>query len=167
MTRFLTLPILYGLLAAVLAAGTFAGVQTLRLAHERTAHRDTKLEHAQVLEGLAEATRKALEEARAQERRHAEQMAQIGATHQQELTRVQSEHDRLVADQRAGIVRLRRTWAGCPSAPAVPGTGPAGPWADAGADDRAAGAADLVRAAATCDAQVRGLQEVIRADRKQ
>jgi replicative DNA helicase len=166
MSRFLTTPILYGLLAALLAAVLVAGWQTYQLSQERSAHKSTKLEHAKVLAGLAEATRKALEEARAREREHTEAMARIGATHQEELTRVQTEHDGLVRDLRTGIVRLQDRWAGCPAAPGVPAAGTPGPGADAAADDRAASAARIVRAAAECDAQVKGLQSIIRADRQ-
>lgn len=166
MTRFLTAPIMYALLAALVATGGFAAWQTYQLATERSAHKTTKLEHAQVLSDLAEATRKALIEARAREREHTETMARIGATHQEELTRVQTEYDGLVRDLRAGVVRLQDRWAGCPAASGVPAAGASGPGADAGADDRAASAARIVRAAAECDAQVRGLQSIIRADRQ-
>lgn len=166
MTRFLTAPIMYALLAALVAAGGFGIWKTVQLANERSAHKTTKLEHAAGLANLAAATRKALVEARARERQHSETMARIGAAHQQELTRVQADHDRLVDDLRTGIVRLQQRWAGCPAAAGVPGTGASGPGADAGARDREASAGRIVRAAAECDAQVRGLQSIIRADRQ-
>lgn len=166
MTRFLTAPIMYALLAALVATGGFAAWQTYQLSQERSAHKTTKLDHAEVLSKLAELSRKALEEARARERQHSETMARIGATHQQELTRVQEEYDRLVGDLRTGLVRLQNRWAGCPAATGVPGTGASGSGADAGARDREASAGRIVRAAAECDAQVRGLQSIIRADRE-
>lgn len=166
MTRFLTAPIMYALLAAVVAAGLFAGWQTIRLGNERTAHAETKLGHASTLANLAELARKAAEEAREREQEHARTMARIGATHQQELTRVQTEHDRLVGDLRTGLVRLQNRWAGCPAAPGVSGAGAGGLNADAAARDRQESAARIIAAADACDAQVRGLQSIIRADRE-
>lgn len=80
-----------------------------------------------------------------------------------------NEIERQAAADRAGLLagnlRLRQQWQGC-EAGRVPGTGAGSSEPDATTADRAEGASDLVRAAAQCDAQVRGLQAVITADRE-
>ena len=74
---------------------------------------------------------------------------------------------RTVADLRAGNLVLRNRWTACqasadlPAAPAAPGE------PDAGTADRAESAGRIVQAAAQCDAQVRGLQELLLLERKQ
>lgn len=101
--------------------------------------------------------------ARDAERRHADVLAAIATQHQKELADATRTRDRTIADLRSGAVRMRPEWS-CPAAgPAEAGT-PAGV-VDEGADLRAAGAADLVRIAAEADAQIRGLQSVVEADR--
>ena len=74
---------------------------------------------------------------------------------------------RTVADLRAGNLVLHNRWTACqasldvPAAPAAPGE------PDAGTADRAESAGRIVQAAAQCDAQVKGLQELLRLERKQ
>ncbi|MFC9523306.1 hypothetical protein ACFTQ9_21035 [Bacillus velezensis] len=65
---------------------------------------------------------------------------------------------------RTRALRLQDRWAGCEARVSDLTTSASQP--DAAAEDRAAGAGDLVRAAAACDAQVRGLQALVRADRE-
>jgi hypothetical protein len=67
----------------------------------------------------------------------------------------------VAADLRAGALRLQQRWSGCEAARRLPG--PAAPAAesDAAAGDREESAARIVRAAAECDAQVRGLQDLL------
>lgn len=102
--------------------------------------------------------------AREAEHRHAADMARIGLEHQEALKNAQAGYDRTVADLRSGNLRLQERWRSC--AANLPSAGGAGSVADAGADDRSESAARIVRAAAECDAQVRGLQSVILADRQ-
>lgn len=73
--------------------------------------------------------------------------------------------DATVADLLAGNLRLRRLWQGCQAVSAPGSAAPGGRVADDSTDDRAASAGRIVRAAAECDAQVRGLQAVVHADR--
>ena len=74
---------------------------------------------------------------------------------------------RTVADLRAGNLVLRDRWTSCqasldmPAAPAAPGE------PDAGTADRDESAGRIVQAAAQCDAQVKGLQELLSLERKQ
>ena len=71
-----------------------------------------------------------------------------------------------VADLRAGNLVLHNRWASCqaslgmPAAPAAPGE------PDAGTADRAESAGRIVQAAAQCDAQVRGLQQLLILERQ-
>lgn len=70
----------------------------------------------------------------------------------------------LAAELRAGTVRLHRRWAGCEAERRADTAAHSGEL-DAGAQDRAASAGRIVRAAAECDAQVRGLQAILMAER--
>jgi hypothetical protein len=92
----------------------------------------------------------------------------IAAKYEQDKSNAQAASDRVVADLRAGRERFRSLWAECASRPAggVPGAPAGASEPDGQADDRAASAGRIVRAAAECDAQVRGLQALIRADRQ-
>lgn len=101
--------------------------------------------------------------ARQAEHRHAADMARIGREHQEALKDAQANSARLVADLRAGTVRLQERWRSCTAR--LPGSTGAASEPDAAADDRSESAARIVRAAAACDAQVIGLQNVIKADR--
>lgn len=106
--------------------------------------------------------RKAEQAAREQERRHAEALNAAAEKYEQDKRHAQEQADRVVADMRAGTLRLRREWAGCETARVSAATAAAAE-PDATAADRSESAGRIVRAAAECDAQVTGLQEVIRA----
>lgn len=73
--------------------------------------------------------------------------------------------DRLIADQRNGIIRLRQLWQGCVSGPKA-GDATSLPGGSVSADElRAEGAADLVRIAEDADSRVARLiefQDVLR-----
>lgn len=148
------------LLAILLAfgAGAWAGSQ---LGNARANKAELALSHVQ----RDAAQQLAAEEARARqaEHRHAADMARIGQEHQEALRNAQAGFDRTVADLRSGNLRLQERWRSC--AANLPGSGGAGSSADAAADDRSESAGRIVRAAAECDAQVLGLQGIIRADR--
>ena len=74
---------------------------------------------------------------------------------------------RTVADLRAGNLVLRNRWTVCEANLGVPTATPAPSEPDAGTADRAESAGRIVQAAAQCDAQVKGLQELLRLERKQ
>lgn len=90
-------------------------------------------------------------------------IAAVATVYEQDKTDAKAKHDAVVADLRAGAVRLRDHWT-CPVAvpSAAAGTGQR----DAAADLRAADSGDLVRLGAEADAQIRAAQAVIVADRK-
>ena len=100
------------------------------------------------------------------ERVRAHQLNEIADRYERERDDAQQHADKLAADLRAGAIRLRQRWQ-APACPAgdMPATAASASEFDAAAADRAESAARIVRAAAECDAQVRGLQAVIRADR--
>ena len=101
-----------------------------------------------------------------QEREMARRMAGIAADYEREMQDAQDRADRVVADLRAGNVSLHRRWQACDATARLSAAAATPGLADGGADDRNESASRIVRAAAECDAQVRGLQSVILADRK-
>lgn len=72
----------------------------------------------------------------------------------------------VAADLRAGNLRLQQRWAGCETQRLSDSAAAAGEL-DAAARDREESAGRIVRAAAQCDAQVRGLQELLILEREQ
>lgn len=111
---------------------------------------------------VADLATKASELARKSEQAQAVALAAVAEQYERDKVDAKDKSDRVIADLHSDRLRLQNRWAGCPVPEAQ--SGPA--IADAGADDRAEGAAAIVRAAAEADAQIRGLQEIIRADRK-
>lgn len=72
----------------------------------------------------------------------------------------------VAADLRSGNLRMQQRWARCETqlmSDVAPGTSQP----DAATRDREESAGRIIRAAAQCDAQVRGLQELLRLERKQ
>lgn len=112
-----------------------------------------------------QAERDALEAALAASHEYALAMEAVAQRYETEKQDAEQRAEKLAADLRAGAVRLRERWQGCPASSSVPAAAAAAGEPDAGTADRAESAARIVRAAADCDAQVRGLQAVIRADR--
>ena len=126
--------------------------------------RDSRADIKQLRTDLefASAANDALVETLETERAHAADLARIAATYEQDKIDAQAAADRVVSDLRAHNLRLQNRWAGCP---AVPQATPTAGQPDAAADDRAESAGRIVRAAAECDATVRGLQAIVLADR--
>lgn len=89
--------------------------------------------------------------------------AAIDAKHKKDLTDAKLKHDAVVADLRAGNLRLRKHWQGC-TAPVgdMPQAAGAAGVVDDDAELRAADAGNLVRLAAEADAQIVGLQSALK-----
>lgn len=111
----------------------------------------------------ANAAATASEQARKAEATLADLANEVAAEYERGKQDAQMVADRVVDDLRAGNLRLRKQWQGCearvpeaPASPSEPDATPAG---------RAGSAGRIVRAAAACDAQVKGLQALVRADR--
>lgn len=100
--------------------------------------------------------------ARQREREQHEALAGIRLIFAREMQDAQDEHDAVVAGLRADALRLRRHWQGCAATAELSAAVAAAAGADGGAELRARGAADLVRAGAQCDARIRALQSAVR-----
>ena len=100
------------------------------------------------------------------ERRKAEALTAIAEQYEQDKATNDRKQSDLVASLRAGNERLHQRWQAAIATGDLPRTVASAAESDAAARDREESAARAVRAAADADAQIRGLQEVIRADRK-
>lgn len=162
-------PVVWAKLVAIVGVLLFAGwVGRQTMAGENAALR---IKHAQTLQDLAEKTakaaelsRKASEAVRASEQKQAQQFVDIAVENQRKLRNVQSKADAVVADLRAGSLKLRKQWAGCLSATAEAGAGSGG--ADAEADLRGAGVGRVLGIVGACQAHVESLQSVLIAERQ-
>ncbi|WP_312914472.1 lysis system i-spanin subunit Rz [Stenotrophomonas sp.] len=107
---------------------------------------------------LAEQGARALEQSKGQE------LAKIGAKHEQDREAAGAVPAAVVADLRAGNLQLRRQWAACETnrvSESAAGTAER----DALAELRAKDQGDLVRIGRDADDQVRACQETVEADR--
>ena len=153
------------ILAAVLGLGG-AGVAGYNKG-KTDAERVAKIAMDKHLAADREEETKAKEKARAD--RDALAVAQNAASAAYEKGKRDAEQNskRVVADLRTGNLVLRNRWTACQTSLDVPTT-PTGPGEpDAGTADRNESAGRIVQAAAQCDAQVRGLQELLLLERKQ
>lgn len=132
------------------------GVQSLRVRGAEaamTAH----------LAADAKATADAQIAARTQEYEAAVASAKVAADYEKAKQDAQAKSDSLIADLRAGTVKLRDRWNACKASVSAIGAAASEP--DAAAADRAASAERIVRAAADADALIRALQDYIRTER--
>lgn len=98
------------------------------------------------------------------EREYAQRLQAIATKYEGDKNAIERQAAADLASLRDGTIRLRQQWQGC-EARSAETRGTSGQ-PDGGADDREESASRIVRAAAECDAQVRGLQSVIRSDRQ-
>lgn len=122
------------------------------------------LDTAQAETGRLRADLGATQEALDTERQYAQKIQAIATKYEGDKNAIERQAAADLADLRAGNLRLQERWRSCSASLPGAATGPSEP--DDGADDRATSAIRAVRAAAECDAQVRGLQEVVKADRE-
>lgn len=109
---------------------------------------------------------KAASEALAKQTALQAQYAAIDAQRMQEFKNAQAKGDVVVADLRAGTLRLQNQWAGCEAAAGMSSAAIRAGQLDAAAARRAESAAAIVRIGAEADARIRSLQSVIKADRQ-
>ncbi len=107
---------------------------------------------------LAEQGARALEQTKGQE------LAQIGAKHEQDREAAEAVPAAVVADLRAGNLQLRRQWAACETN-RVSESAAGIAERDALAELRAKDQGDLVRIGRDADDQVRACQATVKADR--
>lgn len=144
------------LLAAVIGLLWYRGQAANAVAKQETAEAQMQ---------TLKAERDALEAMLAASHERALAMESVAQKYEQEKQDAEQRAEKLAADLRTGAVRLRQRWQGCPASPGVSAVAASTGITDAAAEDRSESAARIVRAAAECDAQVRGLQAIIRADR--
>lgn len=121
MTRFLTAPIMYALLALLALSAGFGVVQTVRLAGEKEDHADARTKHAQVLADIATKTQAAAAAAIAA--RDAYNTSSAAAS----IARAKGESDAyqrgmaVTAGINAGTVRVQDLWRVCGASGATAG----------------------------------------------
>lgn len=91
----------------------------------------------------------------------------VSAAYEKGKADAEANAKRVVADLRAGNLVLRDRWASCQASSGLPRPTPDTSEPDARTADRDESAGRIVQAAAQCDAQVRGLQELLLLERKQ
>ncbi|MUV13576.1 hypothetical protein [Noviluteimonas gilva] len=115
-----------------------------------------------VIAKYAKAQVEAQARARDAEIRNVQNIARIADIYERDKRAADEAQRKLVADLRAGTVRLQKRWAGC-----VSEAGATAAERDAAARDREESVARVLRAARDADSQIRALQDVVRADRGQ
>ena len=100
-----------------------------------------------------------------EERKRAEAMTVIAAQYERDKADAEESAERVIADLRAGVVRLRDEWAGC-ATDGLSATAAAARRADELAELRERAAAEVVSVGARADAHVRALQQIVRSDRE-
>lgn len=151
MTKYLlaalaVLAVTAGMFALHFRASAAVSADRQHRAEERAAQLDVALKQS--------------EQARAAEHAQAEQFQAIAQQYEQDKLHAEADSKRLAADLRAERVRLRPEWR------CVPQVAASTREPDAAADDRAASASRVVRAAADADDQIRRLQEILKAERQ-
>lgn len=109
---------------------------------------------------------KLTQEYRETEQAHAAQLNDVATQYEADKRAIETNAERLVSDLRSDNRRLHKRWQVAQAAASVSGTQPSPGQPDAAERERQDSAARIIAAADQCDAQVAGLQEVIRADRK-
>lgn len=114
-----------------------------------------------------EAEAKAKDKAREDKDKLADAQNAVSAAYEKGKRDAEQTSKLVVADLRAGNLVLRNRWTTCKASLDVPTAPPAPSEPDAGTGDREESAGRIVQAADQCDAQVKGLQELLRLERKQ
>ncbi len=90
----------------------------------------------------------------------------VSAAYEKGKADAEANAKRVVADLRAGNLVLRDRWTSCQASSGLPRPTPDTSELDAGTSDRNESAGRIVQAAAQCDAQVKGLQSLLRLERQ-
>ena len=161
MNRFLTMPILYALAGLLALSAVFNLAQVLsnaklktEIANAQTALATQKASIATEREAFATA-------ARAAEQRHTSEMSRIDQETREKNAHDKATNDRLVADLRAGTVRLRQHWQAALSTANLAATVGTASGTDGAPADVADSIGRIFAGARASDAQVTGLQQVV------
>lgn len=90
----------------------------------------------------------------------------VSAAYEKGRADAEANAKRVVADLRAGNLVLRDRWTSCQASSGLPRPATNTSEPDAGTTDRDESAGRIVQAAAQCDAQVKGLQNLLRLERQ-
>lgn len=90
----------------------------------------------------------------------------VSAAYEKGKADAEANAKRVVADLRAGNLVLRERWTSCQTSSGLPRPTANTGEPDAGTADRDESAGRIVQAAAQCDAQVKGLQNLLRLERQ-
>ncbi len=121
-------------------------------------------DYAQTAKAVAEQERDNALAVIAVERQRVKRAEAVATQYEQEKADAESKGAAVADGLRSRALRLQDRWAGCEAR--VSDLAAASGQPDGAPDDRADSAGRIVRAAAACDAQVRGLQALIRSDRE-
>lgn len=121
-------------------------------------------DNAQTARAVAEQERDNAIALIAVERQRVKRAEAVATQYEQEKADAESKGAAVADGLRTRALRLQDRWAGCEARVSNLATSSGQP--DGATDDRADSAGRIVRAAAACDAQVRGLQALVRADRE-
>lgn len=147
------------LLVALIALAAIAVWQRGTLAQAERAR-----DNAQTGKKVAEQERDNAIAVIAVERQRVKRAEAVATQYEQEKADAESKGAAVADGLRSRALRLQDRWACCEARVSDLAASPSEP--DGAADDRADSAGRIVRAAAACDAQVRGLQALVRADRE-
>ena len=143
---------------AIVWVGLLAVVFAISSAHYREQRNEARKEYAAHLAADKAALDKARQDAAAAELRQKQAMAAAAADYEKDKAHALAAQNRVIADLRAGTLKLRAQWRGCLASPGTADRPEAG---DGAADLRSESAGRIVRAAADADAQVKYLQGLI------
>ena len=153
------------ILAAILGLGG-AGVAGYNKG-KTDAERVAKLKMDEHLVEDREAERTATEAASRHKDALATAQNKVSAAYEKGKSDAEAAAKRTVADLRAGNLVLRNRWTACKTSDGVPSTAADPSEPDAGTHDREESAGRIIQAVAQCDAQVKGLQDLLTLERKQ
>lgn len=134
----------------------------IAVAKAKTQLESARADTAAALVDLANLRTAASEAARQAEHDKAEELAAIADQYEQEKADALASKDRVIADLRAGVLKLRDDW----QCPAVPGPAPGPGGRDAAAQRPAEAVARVLRIGAEADAQLRACQAIVQAYRE-
>lgn len=121
--NFLTAPVLYALLAVSIGLGVTAGVQTVRLSSERTAHAETKADHAKVMQDIADKTAEAARLAALARDTYNDRVTAEQVKHAKEIDHAFERGRKHAAGIQSGAVSVRTVWRDRECPKAAPGSG--------------------------------------------
>lgn len=150
------------ILAAVLGLGGAAGYHKGKVDAERAA----KIAMSEHLAEDREAERVATEAADRYKNALTTAQNAVSAAYEKGKADAEANAKRIVADLRAGNLVLRERWSACKAGDGLPNPAANTGEPDAGTADRDESAGRIVQAAAQCDAQVKGLQNLLRLERQ-